>query len=95
MIVVAVAWSGERGMCRQVGVGMVPQQSRSEVFTRIAALQIVEDIVGFRGSHRGNTGSSPVGRVPPGRVQNGSNIWGQTAVNIDDREWGSGCHGTS
>jgi hypothetical protein len=41
--------------------GGVPQQIKERTFHRIAVLRIVEDIVGYRGSHGGNTGSSPVG----------------------------------
>jgi hypothetical protein len=39
----------------------VPQQIKERTFHRIAVLRIVEDIVGYRGSHGGNTGPSPVG----------------------------------
>jgi hypothetical protein len=56
---VAVAWSD---CARQKGRrGGVPQQIKERTFHRIAVLRIVEDIVGYRGSHGGNTGSSPVG----------------------------------
>jgi hypothetical protein len=61
VIVAAVARSGERGMCRQVDVGIGAATIKERTFHRIAALQIVEDIVGFRGFHSGNTGSSLVG----------------------------------
>jgi hypothetical protein len=57
VIVAAVAWSGERGMCRQVGVGMVLSekiaQARKELeeeakklegeISRVEAVQISQD----------------------------------------------------
>jgi hypothetical protein len=58
VIVAAVAWSGERGMCRQVGVGMVLSekiaQARKELeeeakklegeISRVEAVQISQDL---------------------------------------------------
>ena len=46
---------------QRVPRGGVPQQIKERTFHRIATLRIVEDIVGCRGSHGGNTGSSPIG----------------------------------